>query len=190
VLAAGESKRMGQPKMLLPFGEKTIIENVISAALETKIERVLVVLGAKQEIILNKIRGLPVRTVFNPSFQQGMLSSVQVGFKALPQDALAALVLLGDQPSVSPSVIDRIREAYLTSEKSIVVPTFQNQRGHPVLISTKFRDDIQALSPNIGLRQLLRDHPEEILEVPIEDEHVLQDIDNVEDYRSAVKKRK
>jgi molybdenum cofactor cytidylyltransferase len=190
VLAAGESKRMGRPKMLLPFGEKTIIENVIAAILESTINKVLVVLGAKQDKVLEKIRDLPIRTVVNPSFQQGMLSSVQAGFKALPQEAVAALVLLGDQPSVSPSVIDRIREAFLASEKSIVVPTFQNQRGHPVLIAAKFCDEIQNLSPNVGLRQLLHDHPAEILEVSMEDEQILQDIDNVQDYRNAVKKQK
>jgi len=181
---------MGQPKMLLPFGEKTIIENVIAAVLESKIENILIVLGANQEIINDKIRDLPIWTVFNPDFQQGMLSSVKVGFKALPQDAIAALVLLGDQPSVSPSVIDRISEAFFTSEKSIVVPVFKNQRGHPVLIAAKFRDEIQNLSLNVGLRQLLHDHPEEILEVSIADENVLQDIDNVLDYKNAVKKRK
>ncbi len=190
VLAAGESKRMGQPKMLLPLGEKTIIENVIAAVLESKIENILVVLGANQEAINQRIKGLPIQTIFNPDFQKGMLSSVQVGFKALPQDAAAALILLGDQPSVLPSVIDRVSEAFLESEESIVLPSFQNRRGHPIVIDAKYRNDIQTLLPDIGLRQLLHDHPEEILEVSIEDEQILEDIDNIQDYQDAVKKHK
>lgn len=190
VLAAGESRRMGQPKMLLPFDSKTIIETVIAAILESQIENILVVVGANQEAVSDTIREMPVQIVFNPDFSTGMLSSVQVGFKSLPQDASAALVLLGDQPSISAGVIDRVCEAFFASKRSIAVPVFHGKRGHPVAIDVKYGDEIQTLLPDVGLRQVLRAHPEEILEVPIDYEGILEDIDNEQDYKRAVESRK
>jgi molybdenum cofactor cytidylyltransferase len=190
VLAAGESKRMGRPKMLLPFGEKTIIENVIDAIFESRIENILIVLGSNRESIEQKVSSYPLKTVFNPDYKSGMLSSVQTGFRALPRDAQVALVFLGDQPSISPAVIGRVCAAFAASEKSIAVPVFKERRGHPVAIAAEYRDEIQTLRPDIGLRQLLHTHPDEIFEVLIEQEEILEDIDNLQDYAAAIKTRK
>lgn len=189
ILAAGESKRMGQPKMLLPYGEKTIVETVIDCALASMADEVLVVLGANREKIIKRIKNLSVKSVVNPNFSSGMLSSVQVGFKALPEEVESALVLLGDQPGITSAIIDRLLEAYGSSKKSIVVPIYQGSRGHPVLIDTKYREEIHSLHNEIGLRELLHNHPDEVLEVDLDEAEILQDVDNPEDYHQALEKK-
>lgn len=183
ILAAGESRRMAKPKLLLPFGEKTIIEAVVANTIGSKADHTLLVLGAHREKILTKVKRISVKTVVNHDYSQGMLSSVQLGFRSLPEGTRAALVLLGDQPHIPSSVIDKVIEGYRTSKKGIVVPTYKKERGHPVLIDLKYRDEIERLKPEKGLRGIVYSHPEDVHEVPVDTPNILRDIDNMEDYQ-------
>lgn len=187
ILAAGESKRMGKPKLLLPFGEKTIIEAVIEGVIGSRVEKILVVLGANREEIEKKIQNFPLKIAVNPNFGRGMLSSVQLGFQTLPENAKAVLVFLGDQPSISSNVINKIIDAYKETEKGIVLPVYKSERGHPVLIDMKYRDEVENLKPNLGLRALVYNHPEDIHEVKVETPSILRDIDDMEDYKRGLK---
>ena len=185
ILAAGESKRMGRPKMLLPLGGKTIVETVVGTALGSSVDKVLVVLGAKRNRIDRLLKPFPVETVYNPDFHTGMLSSVQAGFAALPDGVEAAVVLLGDQPFVSAGVIDRLCAAQAVSPGCI--PVCGDRRGHPVLIPAAFRNEIPLLSDAVGLRELIHRHEDKIVEIEVEEDAVLMDIDDPEAYRAAVK---
>jgi len=186
ILAAGESKRMGKPKLLLPFGEKTIIETVIDNVIQSKVEKILVVLGSNWKKIKKKIKNLPLKIIVNSNFTKGMLSSVQCGFQTLPKNTQAVLVVLGDQPAVSSAIIDKIIDAFKRIKKGIVLPVYKNNRGHPVLIDMKYRDEVENLSPDVGLRDLVYNHPEDILEVEVETPGILGDIDDMEDYRRGL----
>jgi molybdenum cofactor cytidylyltransferase len=188
ILAAGESKRMASPKLLLPFRKKTIIETVIGNAVASKVDHTLLVLGAHRDELFHKIKDSPVETVFNKNFSAGMLSSVQLGFRSLPEGTQAALVLLGDQPSVSSAVIDRVIEGFFMSHKGIVLPTYKKDRGHPVLIDMKYRDFIDKLSPDVGLRGVVYSHPEDVFEVEVDTPAILRDIDTRDDYNREIKK--
>ena len=190
ILAAGESKRMGKPKLLLPFGEKTIIERVIDSVIQSKLDDVLVVLGAHREKIEKKIKDFSIKIVVNPDFKNDMLSSVQCGFRALPEDVEASLVILGDQPEISSALINKIVEAYKKSKKGIVLPVFRKNRGHPVLIDMKYQGEIEDLNPDLGLRNLVYKHAEDILEVEVITPSILQDIDTIEDYNRELKSKR
>jgi molybdenum cofactor cytidylyltransferase len=185
VLAAGKSERMGRPKMLLPFGRKTLIETVLAGVRRSRIDDVIVVLGAHREAIEPVISKFAFRTVFNKDFEAGMLSSVLWGLREVPAAAQAFLVVLGDHPSPPASVIDRLIAAHERTGKGIVLPVYRGRRGHPSLIDTRYREEVTALDPSIGLRQLLRDHPDDVLEVSVRTPAVLSDIDSPEDYRLA-----
>lgn len=189
VLAAGESKRMGKPKLLLPFGEKTIIETVIDNLIQSKVEKIIVVLGSDWDKIKEKIKSLPLQIIVNPHFTRGMLSSVQLGFRTLPQNTQAVLVVLGDQPAISSAIINEIIDAFKRTRKGIVLPVYKNNRGHPVLIDMKYRNEVENLSPDIDLRGLVYNHPEDILEVEVGTPSVLRDIDDIEDYRRGLKNK-
>ena len=187
ILAAGKSERMGTAKLLLPWKRKTIIETVVKDALESGADKVLVVLGANADKIKKKINEYSVKTVVNRNYPRGMLSSVQTAFQALPSDVRAAIIMLGDQPAASSSIINKLIKAFRTSGKGIVLPVLRTKRGHPVLIDLKYRDEVIDLPAEIGLRELIHRHPEDILEVPVRTRSIFQDIDRPEDYRQAVK---
>ncbi len=187
ILAAGESKRMGRPKLLLPFGEKTVIETVIENSLRSKAEEILVVLGSDAEKTTEKIKDYPVRISVNSRFREGMLSSIQCGFEALPEKARASLVILGDQPSVPHSVIDGLVDAHEQTGKGIVLPVYGRKRGHPILVDMRYRDEVRRLSPDIGLRALIHSHAEDIREIEVNTPSILSDIDTAEDYSEQMK---
>lgn len=189
VLGAGESKRMGEPKLLLPFGDKTVIEHIVDSIGRSKADKILVVLGSHREEILNRLGSRSVETVTNHRYREGMLSSIQAGFEALPEDTQAALVYLGDQPLIPHEVIDRLIMAYRKTHAGIVLPLYQKQRGHPILIDMKHKREVLNLRPEIGLRALVHNHPGDIQEVEVESPHILKDIDRPEDYARDLKIR-
>ena len=182
VLAAGESQRMGTQKLLLPYGETTVIETVVRKALDSGVCQVMVVLGADRDTVRARLDKYPVQTVANENYRQGMLSSVQAGFAALPADAAAAVVMLGDQPAVPVTAVRAVVRAFRDSGKGVIIPTSGGRRGHPVLIAMKYGPEIATLDPAVGLRQLGLEHPGDVLEVEVRDPAVLRDLDTPADY--------
>ncbi len=189
VLAAGESRRMGKQKLLLPFGETTVVGAVVRTALASRVDRVRVVLGADKDEVRRKLEPLGVDFAVNEKFSEGMLSSVRTGLESLPEDAEAAVIMLGDQPFLPVRVVDAVVEAFRRSGKGIVVPAFHGRRGHPVIVGLKYRDEVLALDPANGLRQLMHAHSEDIHEVEVEDANILRDMDVPEDYANELKRR-
>jgi molybdenum cofactor cytidylyltransferase len=186
VLAAGRSTRMGQiSKLLLPFGASTVLGCVLDTVLSAPIDRGYVVLGAWREAIEPVVRPYPVSIVINPDFDRGMLSSVQAGFRALPSGDGAVFVVPGDHPAVSAAVFAKLLEARAENGAGLVVPQFAGRGGHPLLVDLRFRADIEALDPAIGLRGLLDLHPGSVKRVPLEDAGIVLDIDTPDDYRKV-----
>ena len=186
VLAAGESKRMGSPKMLLPFNGHTMIENVIANVLDSKIKNIMVVLGADREPIVKLIQTKAVNYCYNENYKDGMLSSVVCGFRNIPIDHSAVLVFQGDQPLVTPEVINSVIEDYKSSGKGIVIPVYKKKRGHPILIDNRYRNEIQKLNPDEGLRSLALKFPDDISEVNSDEAGILRDFDTYDEYKSEI----
>ena len=192
ILAAGESRRMGTQKLLLPFGDTTVGGAVARAALASRVDGVLAVLGADRAAVraeIERVEGAAGRVEFtvNEDYARGMLSSVQAGFRALAADVEAAVVMLGDQPFLPAAVIDAALAAYRESGKGIVIPVFRGRRGHPVLVDLKYRGEVLGLDPADGLRQLMRAHPDDIREVEAADANILRDLDTPEDFKDGVR---
>jgi len=185
ILAAGSSRRMGSQKLLLPYGQSTIIETVIDNVLNSSIDHVMVVLGANQEEIQDTLEHKPVQFCHNRKHEQGMLSSVICGIKALPPDAVTALIYLGDQPGIHPAVTNTVIEAYSEELFGIVIPVHMHRRGHPLLVDMKYRKEIEKLDLEAGLRSLRHHFPEDVLEVEVDEPGILVDIDTREDYKNA-----
>lgn len=185
ILAAGSSRRMGSQKLLLPFGENTIIETVIDNVLNSSIDHVMVVLGPKQESILKVIGKRPVQFCHNKEHEKGMLSSIICGIRALPADAVSALIFLGDQPGIPPAVTNSVIEAYNEELFGIVIPVHNHRRGHPLLVDMKYRKEVEKLDLEEGLRALRHHFPQDVLEVEVDEPGILMDIDTSEDYKNA-----
>jgi molybdenum cofactor cytidylyltransferase len=186
ILAAGESKRMGLPKMLLTFSGRTMIEKVITNVSESKIDKIIVVLGAYREALVELISKLPVKYCYNDNYKKGMLSSVQCGFRNLSSVCRAVLVFQGDQPLITSNAINEVIEAYLSSGKGIVIPVYKGRRGHPLLIDIKYRDEIEKLNPDKGLRSLACMFSDDVLEVDTNESGILTDFDTYEQYKKEL----
>lgn len=182
ILAAGESKRMGFPKMLLKFNGISMIEQVIRNVNESVVDHAFVVLGAYREVLAEIVEQMSVKHCYNDNYKDGMLSSVKCGFRNLPSDADAVLVFQGDQPFIKADIINEIVKAYKSSDKGIVIPVFNKKRGHPLLISNKYRDKVEQLDVREGLRALAHKFSDDVLEVETSDGGILRDIDTYEEY--------
>jgi molybdenum cofactor cytidylyltransferase len=187
VLAAGSSRRMGSQKLLMPFGKATIVETVVDHVLDSKVDGVVVVLGADHEKVKLTLGGRPVKFCHNTAHEQGMFSSVICGLRALPEDAGTALIYLGDQPGIPPSVTNAVLEAYNEELCGIVIPVHMHRRGHPLLVDLKYRREIEKLDLEQGLRALRHHFPQDVLEVEVDEPGILVDIDTPEDYNNAIK---
>jgi molybdenum cofactor cytidylyltransferase len=197
LLAAGLSTRMGQPKQLLPFGESTIVETAVDNMLDAKFSEVIVVVGHCAEQIQTLLDERPIKIVFNPDYREGMLTSAQVGIRSLnfpnarnKSDRDAFSLMLVDQPFITSSLIDKVIDAYAQTDKGIVLPSYNYQRGHPVVFHQRFADDILALGAESGgVRSIFKSHSEDIYYVPVDTDDVLRDIDYREDYERALKEK-
>ena len=182
ILAAGQSKRMGQPKMLLPWGNTTVLEKVIATFKVADVEDILVVTGGDRDAVESLVGG-SAQIIFNPNYAKGeMLSSVQVGLVGLKPGAEAALIGLGDQPQVRERSVRSVLKAYRNSGASLVVPSFQMRRGHPWLVARVHWDEILEMRSPASLRDFLNRHADEIHYVELHHESVLQDLDTPGDY--------
>jgi molybdenum cofactor cytidylyltransferase len=186
VLAAGESKRMGTPKMLLPFNGLAMIENVIVNILDSTIRNIMVVLGADREPIVKLLETKAVNYCYNENYKDGMLSSVVCGFRNIPISHRAVLVFQGDQPLITPKVINSVIEVYISSGKGIVIPVYKSKRGHPILIDSKYRNEIQELSPDEGLRSLALKFSDDVSEVNTDQAGILRDFDTYDEYKNGI----
>jgi molybdenum cofactor cytidylyltransferase len=183
VLAAGLSSRMGAQKLLLPFGGKTVIVHIVDQILSSKVDEVYAVVGHEPERISAELSGRAVSIVNNPDYQSGMLSSVRCGLRSLPEKCRTVMVVLGDQPSIISRLIDQMLESYAVTNKNILVPLHKGKRGHPLLFSSLYSDEILTHYDNIGLRGLLHNHSSDVFELQVSTSSVLCDMDYPEDYR-------
>ena len=184
ILAAGESRRMGRLKQLLPFGEHTVIERVVQSYLP-HLSKLHVILGHEHERILSVIQEYPVAIHLNVGYREGMLSSVQCAVQVMPADVQAMLVGLVDQPLIDTETVALITQAFIDDQ--ITIPTYGGRRGHPVLIPQRYFAEIMELRGEMGgLRVLMRRHASLVHELPLDDPAILWDLDTPEDYQQAL----
>ena len=186
LLAAGKSERMGENKLLLPFGGRTVIQRTLDSLLASRVGEVIVVLGNKAPEINASIGSRRARSVLNPNFAQGMSTSLIKGLGVVHPQAKFVIIALGDQPLVTPRVYNQLIEAALNSQKGIIIPTCKGERGNPIVISTRYRAELMQQTGDIGGRELLKSHPEDVLEVPVDCEGVVVNINTKEEYEKRL----
>ena len=182
VLAAGGSSRMGTQKLMLPFGDKKVITQIVDELLASSIDQVIVVVGSDSDKVEGELSQRSVGIVANPDYTRGMLSSIRCGIENLPSECSAIMVVLGDQPSLRHELVDEMMITFGKTGKGILVPCYDGKHGHPLLFMVKYRDEIMTSFDETGLRGLLMAHPEEVFEMEVSDSSVLSDINSPEDY--------
>lgn len=191
ILSAGESRRMGEPKALLPIEGVSFIERVVAAFQASKVGSIFVVLGYRAEEMQAEISHLPVTVVVNRDYRKGQLSSLNVAIRTLEgaQSGEAVdgiLVHLVDHPFISAGLVNHMIDRFYETKKLIVVPRFKGKRGHPVLFSRALFQELLCAPLEQGAKAVVHAHGEETLTIDTDDPGVTIDIDTPEDYRDYV----
>lgn len=179
VLAAGQSRRMGERnKLLLEVEGVPLVRRVVDAALKSSCDAVLVVTGHEASRIAAVLPGEGVSTVTCADYASGLSASLKAGIAALPDECDAVVICLGDMPKVTRAHIDGLIAAYEPLQGRLVcVPTFRGKRGNPVLWDQRFFAELMELKGDVGARHLIGEHARLVCEVPMDDEGVLTDVD-------------
>ncbi len=186
VLAAGLSRRMGRPKALLPWGRETVLEAILRRLLAARLEHVVVVTGHNAEQVGQIAAQAGAVAVFNPDYAAGeMLSSLQTGLRALGDRFAACLVVLGDQPQMQTRTVMGVLNAYAEGQGSIIAPSYQMRRGHPVLFDRCHWPALLELPPGSSPRDVINARAGDIAYVNVSNDSILADIDTPEQYEAA-----
>ncbi len=188
ILAAGESKRMGRLKQLMPFRGKTILEHSVDNILASKVSEVIVVLGHEAQMVMPKVANRPVRIAINSAYRDGMSTSIASGLSLVGDKVEAVMLALADQPLIDSQIINRIVDEFDSHNHGIVIPVYQGRRGHPVIFDIKYRTELLQLTGDTGGRAIIDRHPEDVLEVDAGSENIYIDIDNLESYNLETSK--
>ncbi len=186
ILAAGESKRMGEPKMLLPWGKISVLGQVISTFQQAGIDDILVITGGAHEQVEQIVNQYKARSIFNNQFASGeMLSSLQLGLEAQSSQVQATLIGLGDQPQVQAGTVRLICRTFQEQKSRLIVPSFQRRRGHPWLVERSLWNELVELKSPRSPRDFLNEHADEIEYVEVDTSTILADLDTPQDYQTS-----
>ena len=181
LLAAGQSRRMGAFKPLLPFGNRTVIECCIDYLQEAGIETIVVVLGHRADEVRTRLAGRHVSFAVNPDPNSEMGASIAAGVGELPESCQATLIALSDHPAVPAAVVSKLTETWKNGAR-IVIPTWKDRGGHPVLVELSFKSELLNLSSRGGLRALFEAHKNAVAKMPVDSPFVARDMDTWDDY--------
>jgi molybdenum cofactor cytidylyltransferase len=182
ILAAGKSIRMGEQKMLMPWGNTTVLGRVIQTLQSTGVEEITLVTNSTIATALKSAEGALYGVQVRLNDNGEMLESIQIGLRAQKPSAEAALICLGDQPQVEEESVRRVCDGFHQEKSRIVVPSHQMRRGHPWLVARELWDEILQLRAPESMRSFLNAYKDEIFYVECDTPGILQDLDTPADY--------
>ena len=156
LLAAGASTRLGKPKQLLPYRNRSLLLHVAEVATSSKASTTSVVLGFDAERMTQELSGLPLNIILNSEWQEGIASSIRAGIKSLPTSADGALIMLCDQSLISAEILNTIIATYVSGGKRIVASEYAGTIGVPALFGKEFFHELLQLKGDKGAKEVLR----------------------------------
>jgi molybdenum cofactor cytidylyltransferase len=186
--AAGFSRRMGQPKLLLPLGAKTVIARLLDVLDRPDVIERFVVLRRDDEALLSEVTSAKATAIQPDADPPDMRSSVQYALEEIqrryfPGPDEGWMLIPADHPVLEAEVLDSMIDYWQQSDDPILVPTYQQRRGHPTFFRWKLASEVFSLSPEKGLNELLKSHADEVAEIQEDNPAVLTDLDTPEDYQ-------
>lgn len=189
ILGAGEGKRIGKSKLNLPLGNKRVVEWVLQAAGQSFLDKIILVIRPNDKAMLEIGKKWGVEIVINPNFRKGMSTSIQEALEKIDsQEVEGFFLILGDQPFITPSIINQLVTSFSPGKSEIVVPYYKEKRGNPVLFDISWKEELMAITGDVGGRVLIKAYPERVKKVKVSDEAIILDIDGEEDYLKAKKR--
>ena len=187
ILSAGASSRMGRPKALLPYREGTFLEHLIKVTRHPRIGVTRVVLGAGADEIRTVAKLDKSIVVLNPDWEQGQLSSICAGIRSVENLGTEGIVLCPvDHPLVTARLVSVLIRQFYLNKKSMVLPTYNGRRGHPVIFSSALYAELLEAPADKGARAVVWAHSAEVLEVPTDEEGVVLNINDPDMLRHAI----
>lgn len=187
ILAAGRSSRMGSHKLLLPYKGRPIVNWVLVAACASQTDPVIIVLGHEAQQVDAALQAERwFLAIHNPWYADGMSTSLRIGLAATPKNADGAIILLGDQPLITPEIIDAMIAESARDPDVIIAASYQGRRGNPVLFPRQYFGELEAITGDEGGRSVLARHPEQVRLVEIDDALAGFDVDTPEEYQTLV----
>ncbi len=182
ILAAGASRRLGRLKQIEPWGDTTLLGRVLAAARQMPVDEVWVVLGADSEQVMAEVDFGDAGVIENPEWEEGIASSLRVGLDALTRLSRAerALVLMGDQPDVSPELVTELLASHRKAGRQVSIPKYRYTLGNPVVVDRSLWSRVMSLEGDEGAMRLWRAHPEWVNEVWFSDQ-MPRDVDTETD---------
>ena len=185
IMASGQSKRMGENKLLLPYKGKAIIEHVLDKVISFNFRSIVVVYNHKE--ILEMCKDRKILAIYNDNSELGQSKAIKLGIENSPQSE-GYVFFTGDQPLIDIETIELLLNEFNNNKSSIIVPNYKGRRGSPVIFSKYFKEELLNLSGDIGGRVIIEKNPSEIRFINVKDEFALWDIDTKEDYERLLEK--
>ncbi|MGB5747003.1 MAG: nucleotidyltransferase family protein [Desulfobacterales bacterium] len=190
ILAAGSSVRFGRPKQLIKLRDKYLVEWVLDAALNSRLQTVVLVLGHEHQKIIRamgtKLHHPKLEVVINRHYHEGQSTSLKTGLTCVRHVFSSVMYLLADQPMIRSSTIDLLLDHFHDSEKDICVPVFEGQRGNPTIFKRSIYEEIMMIDEDMGARNIIRDNAQGVLYVDIKDPLCFIDIDSQDDFKNLL----
>jgi molybdenum cofactor cytidylyltransferase len=166
LLSAGSSERFGSPKALARLYGTAVIEHIQKTLLQSSCDEIIIVLGDHADLIIPSIfNHKRIRVVHNKQYYFGQTSSVQEGWRQADNSSEAVLFLPVDCPLVQPSSIDKVIDHFKEHDPDILIPTYQNKKGHPPIFHQRLKSKALDLPANLGLNSLFAEHPPQTIEI-------------------------
>jgi molybdenum cofactor cytidylyltransferase len=193
VPAAGKSTRMGRPKLILPFGGKTILGQTLEALRHSVVEHTVVVTGPDSAQLAPIVRAAGAEVLALAAETPDMRATLEKGLEFLQSKYRPAahdwlVVTPADHPLIGSDTVSHLVVAISrSSNRTIAVPTFRGKRGHPLLLVWRHVEEIRGLPEGVGLDAYLRQHDESVLEVPVASAGIGCDVDTPEEYAAILR---
>ena len=182
ILAAGKSRRFGQPKVLQSFAGIPFLTRIRQNLMQIGIDRPFLILGYQaRELIPLVPEKDSFEIIINPRFESGMFTSVQSALRALPDSVFGTLLCLIDQPHILPQTYHRLMQSAIKNPHNIIIPTFNQRGGHPIYLPASLFEIILRANPQSTLKDILTAHRSLILRIETDDPGIREDIDTPED---------
>ena len=184
IMAAGKSSRMaGENKLLLRYGQSSIIRSICETVIASRFHPIMVITGFEKEKIEVELSELKIQLIYNPDWEEGMATSINTGIAALPKEIDGNLISLGDMPLIGGTILEKLKGAFdSNSGKRIIYPLYNDHQGNPVIFPRKYFDKILSTTGDRGCKKILKHYPENAIGVPVSSKEVVLDCDTPDDY--------
>jgi len=183
VLAAGGSRRLGQPKQLLPYGPRTLLDHVLGTARACEFDQLICVIGGSAREIVTSVDLSEVSVVENDYFGAGCSSSIAAALTAVDARCEVLVLMLGDQPGVTAATVTKLLAG--RGDSALAACAYDDGRGHPLAFARSTFDDLASLHGDKGVWKLLDRAGDQVVDVPVGGT-IPRDIDTWEDYEAVV----